>query len=341
MSEATSQPAAGVRVAVTHPKLEIRARWCAEIEALLPGARAFGWMPPGEAALAASGNAGAPGSGAAQAAPLHADYAIGWGPTAAFFESVRGLKAFFSTGAGVDHVLREPAYPGELPLIRLEDAGMGQQMAEYCSYEVIRLYHHRARYAAQQRAGSWLALEPPPRAEFGVGVLGLGVLGAMVARTLADFGYPVRGYAQTPKDVPGVTCFSGEQALPAFLAGCRVLILMLPLTAATAGLVNRRLLAMLPAGAHLVNVARGGLIVDEDLLAALDSGQLAGATLDVFHQEPLPAGHPFWTHPGVRITPHIAAITLVPESARQVAAKIERLERGLPVSGVVERSRGY
>jgi len=332
-----------VRVAVTHPNAETRARWCAEIEARLPDARAFGWMPAGSedaapaAAHASSAtNARAPGP----ANPLSADYAIGWRPAGAFFRSVRGLKAFFSTGAGVDHVLDEPSYPADLPLIRLEDAGMAQQMAEYCSYEVIRLYHHRARYAAQQRAGTWHEIQPVPRENFGVGVLGLGVLGTAVARSLAGFGYPVRGYARSPREVAGVSGFSGD-ALPAFLSGCQVLILMVPLTAQTTDMVDRRLLALLPAGAHLVNVARGGLVVEEDLLAALDSGRLGGATLDVFRREPLPAGHAFWTHPKVRITPHVAAITLVAESARQVADKIDRLERGLPVSGVVERGRGY
>lgn len=326
-----------VRIVVTHPSAEKRALWCTQIEALLPGAHAFGWTP-GTDAGAAPGATPVPAAAADPA--LHADYAIGWGPSQAFFRSVHGLKAFFSTGAGVDHVLGAGVYPDDLPLIRLEDAGMGAQMAEYCSYEVIRLYHHRARYAAQQRAGLWRELAPPPRAEFGVGVLGLGVLGVTVARTLAEFGYAVRGYARSPKQVAGISCFSGD-ALPAFLAGCQVLILMLPLTADTADMVDRHLLAQLPQGAHLVNVARGGLVVDEDLLAALESGQLAGATLDVFRTEPLPSAHPFWSHPQVRITPHIAALTLVPESARQVADKIARLERGLPVTGVVERTRGY
>ncbi len=310
-----------MRIVVTHPDAATRERWCLEIVARLPGATAFAWQP---------------GS-----ALGHADYAIGWRPGAALFESVRGLKAFFSTGAGVDHVLGQPGYPAELALIRLEDAGMAQQMAEYCSYEVIRIYHQRERYEQQQRERIWRDLEPLPRAEFGVGVMGLGVLGAAVARTLAGFGYPVRGYARSPGKIAGVTCFSGEGALAEFLAGCRVLILMVPLTGATTGLVDREFLSLLPAGAHLVNVARGGLIVEDDLLAALDSGQLAGATLDVFRTEPLPAEHRFWDHPRVRITPHIAAITLVAESARQVADKIRRLELGEPVSGLVDRSRGY
>ncbi len=310
-----------MRIVVAHRNAATRERWCAAITAQLPGATAFGWQD---------------GDPAGQA-----DYAIGWRPGAALFAAVRGIKAFFSTGAGVDHVLGEPGYPADLPLIRLEDAGMARQMAEYCSYEVIRIYHQRERYEQQQRDHAWHELEPPPRAEFGVGVMGLGVLGAAVAGTLSGFGYPVRGYSLSPREIVGVTCFSGAAALPRFLAGCRVLILMLPLTPATTGLVDRDFLAQLPAGAHLVNVARGGLVVEDDLLAALASGRLAGAALDVFGTEPLPAGHRFWDHPRVRITPHIAAITLVTESARQVAAKIRQLERGEPVSGLVDRSRGY
>lgn len=319
-----------MRVAITHPNAEARSRWCTEIERRLPGAQTFAWIEPD------GGWDPAPG-----AATIDADYAIGWQPSTAFFASVRGLKAFFSTGAGVNNVLDSPAYPEALPLVRLEDVGMARQMAEYCSYEVIRLYRHRARYAAQQRAGTWRELATSPREDFGVGVLGLGVLGAAVARALVGFGYPVRGHSRTAKEISGVACFSGAAELPAFLSSCRVLILMVPLTAETTDMVDGDLLALLPAGAHLINVARGKLVVDADLLAALDGGHLGGATLDVFREEPLAPDHPFWTHPKLRITPHIAAITLVPESAQQVAAKIEQLERGEPISGIVERSRGY
>lgn len=310
-----------MRIVVAHPDAATRQQWCSEISAQLPGATAFGWQPGDSGGVA--------------------DYAIGWRPGAELFAAVRGLRAFFSTGAGVDNVLGQGGLPADLPLIRLEDAGMAQQMAEYCSYEVIRLYHQRTRYEQQQREHIWRELEPPARAGFGVGVMGLGVLGAAVAGTLAGFGYPVRGYSRSPRDIAGVTCFSGAAALPGFLAGCRVLILMLPLTPATTGLVDGDFLARLPRGAYLVNVARGGLVIEDDLLAALDSGRLAGATLDVFGQEPLPSGHRFWDHPRVRITPHVAAITLVAESARQVAAKIRQLELGEPVTGLVDRSRGY
>jgi glyoxylate/hydroxypyruvate reductase A len=310
-----------MRIVVTHPNAATREHWCAEITTQLAGATAFGWQDGDPAG--------------------RADYAIGWRPGAALFAAVSGIKAFFSTGAGVDHVLEQPGYPTELPLIRLEDAGMAQQMAEYCSYEVIRIYHQRERYEQQQRDHVWHELEPPPRAEFGVGVMGLGVLGAAVAGALSGFGYPVSGYSRSPRQIAGVTCFSGAAALPRFLAGCRVLILTLPLTPATTGLVESAFLAHLPTGAHLVNVARGGLVIEDDLMAALDSGRLAGATLDVFGQEPLPSGHRFWDHPRVRVTPHIAAITLVAESARQVAAKIRQLELGEPVTGLVDRSRGY
>ena len=310
-----------LHIVIAHPEAATAERWCREIGALLPGATVFGWRP------------GDP--------PGTADYAIGWRPDPGLFSAVRGIKAFFSTGAGVDHVLGRDFFPAELPLIRLEDAGMAQQMAEYCSYEVIRIYHQRARYEQQQRERVWRELEPPARAQFGIGVMGLGVLGAAVARTLADFGYPVRGYSRSAREIAGISCFSGAAELPEFLAGCRVLILMMPLTPATAGIVDAALLAQLPDQAYLINVARGGLVVEDDLLAALDSGRLAGATLDVFAHEPLPAGHRFWDHPRVRVTPHIAAITLVAESARQVAAKIERLERGEPVSGLVDPARGY
>jgi glyoxylate/hydroxypyruvate reductase A len=154
-------------------------------------------------------------------------------------------------------------------------------------------------------------------------------------------GFPVLGWSRAKKQVDGVRCFAGPPELDAFLAGSRALVCMLPHTAETAGILNRETLFKLPAGGYLINVARGGLIADDGLLAALDAGHIAGATLDVFHEEPVPAAHPYWRHPKVLVTPHASAITLIDESAAQIAGKIRRLERGEPVTGVVNLARGY
>ena len=176
---------------------------------------------------------------------------------------------------------------------------------------------------------------------FGVGILGLGVLGGAVAAALQPFGFPLAGWSRTRKTVAGVDSYAGSAELDAFLARCQLLACLLPLTRETRGMLDRRTLIKLPIGAYLVNVARGGLLVDADLLALLDQGRIGGATLDVFHDEPLPAEHPFWHHPRISITPHVSAVTLVEQSVAQIAAKITRLEAGLPITGIVDRERDF
>ena len=314
-----------MRVVVVHPDAGARARWAGALGERLPGAQVFEW--------------GAPGSEAPE--PVRADYAVGWRPPADFFSRVRLARAFFSAGAGVDHLLDHPGLPASLALFRLEDAGMGAQMAQYCCLEVLRRFRRQQDYEQQQRDRVWRELEPPAIERFQVGLFGLGVLGARVARALREFGFPVLGYSRTPRSVEGVECFSGPGSLPRFLARCSALILLAPLTPDTDSLFDHRHLRMLPRGAWLINVARGALVVDADLIAAIDDGHLGGATLDVFRTEPLPAEHPFWQHPRIRVTPHVSAITLVEESAAQIARNIAALERGEAVGGVVDRSRGY
>jgi len=172
-------------------------------------------------------------------------------------------------------------------------------------------------------------------------VMGLGVLGQRVAQAVAGFEFPVAGWSRTPREVPGVRCYAGEAELSAFLAATRVLVCLLPLTAETQNILNRESLSRLQPGGYVINVARGGHLVDADLLALLDSGHLAGAALDVFRTEPLPADHPFWSHPKVTVTPHMSARTLREESVAQIVHKIRALERGEPIAGVVDRQRGY
>jgi glyoxylate/hydroxypyruvate reductase len=266
------------------------------------------------------------------------DYALVWKPLPALIEHLAETRAVFNLGAGVDAIPRVPAWPRGVPLVRLEDAGMAEQMAEYATYAVLRCYREFAAYESAQAAARW---EPRPRQEkraFGVGVLGMGLLGTRVAQALVGFGFPAAGWSRARKDLPGVTSFTADQ-LEAFLGSCRVLICMLPLTRATRGLLDRRALARLPQGAYVVNVARGAVIVEDELLAMIDSGHLAGAMLDVFENEPLPAEHAFWHHPGITLTPHISAATSIEYSVRQIAAKIGRLEAGLPITGVIDFAR--
>ena len=245
------------------------------------------------------------------------DYAAVWKPPAELFERCPGLQAIFNLGAGVDALLATPALPAATPIYRLEDAGMAEQMAEYVTLAVLRAYREVDAYAEQQRAAR-LAAAPAPAARRN---------SASASSAWACWGrrWPrrcSRSAFRSPAGVaragrwPGVTCFAGDDELDAFLAGTRVLVCLLPATAATADLLDAATLSLLPRGAEVVNIARGGLLVDADLLALLDAGHLAGATLDVFRDEPLPATHPFWHHPRITITPHTSAVTRVEASVR-------------------------
>jgi glyoxylate/hydroxypyruvate reductase len=268
------------------------------------------------------------------------DYALVWKPPPALIAGLSGVRAVFNLGAGVDAIAEATNWPPGVPLVRLEDAGMAEQMTEYATYAVLRCYREFAAYEVAQAAARW---DPRPRLDkrtFGVGLLGMGVLGTHVARSLLAFGFPVTCWSRARKELAGVTSFTPDQLEP-FLSTCRVLICMLPLTRATRGLLDRRMLAKLPPGAYIVNVARGALIVENDLIALIDNGHVAGAMLDVFENEPLRTGHDFWHHPGITLTPHISAVTSIAQSVAQIAAKIGRLEAGLPVSGVVDAVRAY
>jgi glyoxylate/hydroxypyruvate reductase A len=269
-----------------------------------------------------------------------ADYAVTWAPPQRFIDQQTRLRALFNVGAGVDKLLRL-RLPPTLRVIRLDDAGMGVQMAEYVCHAVSRHFREFAAYEAQARQALWAQRTPGSRTEFAVGILGLGVLGQRVAAALRQFEFPVLGWTRQARDVPGITCFSGPQGLQDFLGRCRALVCLLPLTPDTRDMLGRENLSRLPAGAYVVNVARGEHVVDDDLLALLDSGHLAGATLDVFRTEPLPDTHAFWRHPRVQVTPHTSAQTLRAESIAQIAGKIQALERGEPVAGMVDLERGY
>lgn len=270
-------------------------------------------------------------------------YLVAWGPPKSLFEQAPNLKAAFSLGAGVDHLLKADGLPSDLDIYRIEDAGMGIQMAQYCRHEVEHFRLLNWRYQLQQQNQEWTEQTARQPDEITVGILGFGVLGQQVAQMLVGDGYHVAAYRRSGNNetVDQVNVFAGQDQFNAFLNASEVLILLAPATAGTHHIINKDSLAQLPKGGWLINVARGELINDEDLMAALRSEHLAGATLDVFHTEPLPADHPFWTHSTLRITPHVAAVTRTDPSMQQIVKNILALEAGSQPTGRVDRNRGY
>ncbi len=269
-----------------------------------------------------------------------ADHAIVWAPPQQFIDEQAGLQTLFNIGAGVDALL-QLKLPTGLKVVRLDDAGMSVQMAEYVCHAVIRHFRELDGYDADTQLGKWSYRKPRSRADFAVGVMGLGVLGERVAKALQMFNFPVNGYSRSPKNLPGIRCFSGAQSLPEFLAASRVLVNLMPLTPETENILNKDTLAQLQPGGYVINVARGKHLVEEDLITLIDSGHLSGAMLDVFRTEPLPADHPFWRHPKITVTPHTSARTLREESIAQIVGKIQALQHGQPINGVVDSQRGY
>ena len=270
-----------------------------------------------------------------------ADYAALWSAPPELFRSQNALKAVFNLAAGVEALLANDALAPHVPIVRLEDAGMARQMTQYVVWAALRHFRRLDDYAAQQSRAEWRERRPRRQADFPIGVMGLGVLGAQIATALVALGFPVLGWSRGPKHIDGVQCYAGGAALDRFLAGSRALVCVLPHTSATRGLLDRTALSRLPQGAYVINIGRGALIVDADLLALLDAGHIAGATLDVFNEEPLPPSHPYWRHPRVTVTPHISGMTIVVDAVAQVADKIRRLEHGEAITGVVDRARGY
>jgi glyoxylate/hydroxypyruvate reductase A len=272
--------------------------------------------------------------------PAEIEAALVWKPPPGLLRGLPNLKAVLSLAAGVDAMLADPTLP-DVPLCRLVDPSLTRTMSEFVLLQVLKYHRQLDVYAAQQRGTRWRLYLPPPSAATTVGIMGLGVLGEDAARVLAAHGFTVRGWSRTAKAVAGVACFAGVADLPEFLAGTSILVCLLPLTADTEGILDAALFAQLPQGARLVNVARGRHLVEADLIEALDRGQLAHASLDVFRDEPLPPEHPFWRHPAIDVTPHAASYGLPESAAESVAENWRRLQAGRPLLNVVDRARGY
>lgn len=251
------------------------------------------------------------------------------------------LKLIVSMGAGVDHLFRPPGPPPGVPVARLVDTRLTQGMTEWVLLNVLRFHRQDLEYRAQQAAKVWDELPAPETSARHIGILGLGELGSDAARALRVLGFPVMGWSRRPKSMEGVETFHGTDGLLAMAAKADMLVCLLPLTPETRGVLNARLIGAMKPGGYLINAARGGHMVAEDVLAALDSGHLAGAALDVFEPEPLPAESPFWSHPKVILTPHAASITIPSSAAPQVVENIHRARAGQPLINLVDFSAGY
>jgi glyoxylate/hydroxypyruvate reductase A len=272
--------------------------------------------------------------------PAQIRYLATWIPPDDIARLFPNLEVVFSVGAGIDQ-FDFSALPPHLPVVRMIEPGLEAGMVEYVTHAVLSLHRQMPLYHRQQRQHVWREHAIKPAARCRIGMLGLGVLGQAALRKLRDFGYDCAGWSRSAHTLEGVACYHGADGLRAFLARTDILICLLPLTDSTRGILNRDLFAALPPGAALVNVGRGGHLVEADLLAALDSGQLSSAIIDVLETEPPPDDHPFWDHPAIVLTPHIASMTQ-PETAFQVVLdNIRRHQAGQPLIGVVDRQRGY
>ncbi|MBE8595159.1 2-hydroxyacid dehydrogenase [Xenorhabdus sp. BG5] len=275
-----------------------------------------------------------------------ADYALVWLPPYEMLANRQDIKGIFSLGAGVDTILQQAlenpgTLPKEIPLIRLEDTGMAQQMQEYAISSVLYYFRRMDEYKQYQAQRFWNPIPAHNRKEFVIGVLGAGVLGRSVIEKLKEFDFNVRCWSRTPKHIDHVENFYGKTQLNDFLSECKVLINILPDTPETRGLLNLSLFRQLKSGSYVINIARGAQLVEQDLLTGIDKGYVAGAALDVFVEEPLSNLHPFWTHPRINITPHIAAKTILDEAMDMICDNIRRMEKGESPIGLVDVTLGY
>jgi glyoxylate/hydroxypyruvate reductase A len=270
-------------------------------------------------------------------APHEVRYLMTWEVPPDLLNRYPNLEVIFSAGAGTDQFTPE-LVPIHIPVVRMVEPGMTAGMTEYLSFAVLALHRDMVDYIANQSKAAWSPHLIVPASRRRVGIMGLGTLGLAVIEQLKGFGFQLAGWNRSTRSVEAVTIYTGSDELDVFLASCDILVCLLPLSDETRGILNSCLFAALPRGAGLINVGRGGHLVEEDLLAALDSGQIRNAILDVFASEPLPKDHPFWKHPQVLVTPHIASMTQPESATKVVVANIRRHQVGEPLTDVVNRS---
>jgi len=273
--------------------------------------------------------------------PADIHYLVGWKLFDGDKTAWPNLKAVLPLSTGVDRYIGHPDFPDNAKLVRMIEPGLNSGMAEYVASFVLRFHREHDHWKAEQNNKNWIHDIPKMAHQRTIGFLGLGNLAQSCIDVLKPFGFNMRGWSRSTKNIPGIETFHGRDQLKTFLSGCEILICLLPLTKDTEDLLNRDILSALPKGACLINPARGKELVDDDLIALLDNGHLRYAALDVFRKEPLPADHPFWAHPHIHVTPHIAAVTIPQTGAQSIRQTIETMGAGGTPVGLVDRLKGY
>lgn len=273
--------------------------------------------------------------------PAEIHYALVWKAPQDFFARLKNLRLIVNLGAGVDSLVGREDLPAEVPITRITDPNMARMMAGYVLFSVLRYARDIPHFEVAQRRGEWAYRHPRSPETVRVAVLGLGELGACAARELSRQGLNVLGWSRSPRNIEGIECHAGASSLDTVLSRADILVVMLPLTPQTRGLLGRERLQRLPRGAALINVARGALVDQAALTELLRSGHLGGATLDVFEREPLAPGDPLWAMENVLITPHLASVAIPASAAEQIADNVLRVNQGLPPANLVDALRGY
>ncbi|WP_276497176.1 2-hydroxyacid dehydrogenase [Pontibacter litorisediminis] len=268
-------------------------------------------------------------------------FALAWGHPPGVLQEYPNLICVSSLGAGVDHILKDPDIPEQAQVVRIKDENLTSDMANFTMALVLNHLRNLHQHKAAESTQTWQPLKYKRNEEVTVGVMGIGALGLAVAQRLNSIGLRVTGWANSSKQLENIQVHAGPEELDAFLATAEVLICLLPLTPETANILNKENLLKLPQGAYVINVARGEHLVEEDLLELLDNGHLSGASLDVFREEPLPEGHPFWSHPKINVTPHIASVTNPASAVGLILENYDRLQNGEPLLNLVSRTKGY
>ena len=269
------------------------------------------------------------------------DIAVVWRPPVGWLASLPSLKLTVSIGAGIDHIVQDPSYPTNVPVVKTTGPDMIQRMREYVVLHVLRFHRQLPLLQTHQTQQRWKSVNTPVASQRQVGIMGMGGMGQAAAKSLVQLGFDVRSWSKSPKAITGVQSFFGSDQLREFASGTQILVCLLPLTDATRGILGKALFSSLPMGASVINAARGQHLVEQELLDALQTGQVDSATLDVFHIEPLPEDHAFWTHPQILVTPHIASLIDPSSGGRIIAENINRFARGQLPNDMTESSQGY